>query len=167
MLKFFAKAGLKRSEKELVGFIEPFIAGPDYDNSIFIWHAAILNYQMSLKDLVWAKCLGSQIGENQGPISTQIIQSNRLINGLHKRGDGEALVGMKIWNMTFRAMSNQALHHHGKKLWSHIQTLQSIARITAEDNIEEMITLAGTDSKTAQLMKNSIDLVDFVPTQFR
>lgn len=166
MFKFFAKAGLKRSEEELSNFTETFIAGPAIDNSIFVWRAAIFNYQVSRRDPDWDRCLGSQIGENQGLIQLKVIETNKAVNSLFKKGHHDDVAGLKIWNMTFRSMSNMALQHYGKALWRHIETLQDMTKVVAEADIEEETQLVGSDSPAVTLMNNSVELVKYIPPQF-
>ena len=149
----------KNSEQEIIQFKDQFITGPDYDNSIFVWRSAFLNYQLMSNDITftWSKIINSKLNENLGDISSYIIQTNQLINKFHKNNNIDDLVGAKIWNITLRCMSNPSFAYHGVELWEHIKNLQTIAFDRADEDIDQH----GLEAMTA-----ARKLIVFVPPQF-
>jgi len=56
----------KNSEQEIIQFKDQFITGPDYDNSIFVWRSAFLNYQLMSNDITftWSNIINSKLTNN-------------------------------------------------------------------------------------------------------
>jgi hypothetical protein len=166
MFNFFKKKALEQSEKELESFANVF-TDSDSDNVEFIWRAVVFNYQMSKKDLDWSTALGSDQGHNMGLCSTYVIKTNGFINDLHKAGRVEDLVGMKIWNMTFRAMSNPSFHHYGVSIWEEIVGCQDFVRTIAAGLVSSLEITKGEEVASVKELRSALNLIEYVPPQFK
>lgn len=162
MFGFFKKKSMELSENELRGFVDQFGLISSDEAAEFIWRAVVLNYQMSQKDLDWSKALGSDQGQNMGLCTQYVVTTNGYINDLHKSDRAADLIGMKIWNMTFRSMSLLSFHHYGVSLWRDIHSKREEVSLLAEEMIASV-----NSSNAADTLRNASYLVDYVPPQFK
>ena len=165
MFKFLAKKGLKRSEEEIKNFILLFEEADDEQKGITLGMAAMLNYSLSSADLEFSKLVNSDLGNNQGPISSYILQLNRLVGDFHKAGEYENAAGMKLWNITFRCMTNNAFHHYGQDLWITASKYFDHGKIFLESQIERFES-SGNENALEKL-KGGLSIFDYIPPQFR
>lgn len=165
MFKLFAKFGLKRSEEEIKNFIALFESGDVVENGMVVGRAALIHYAFSQLDPEFTKLVNSQVGENQGPISSYIIQLNKLLNDYHKSGEFQNAAGIKLWNITFRCMSNNGFRHYGQQIWN----IASISFDAAKEYLEEQLTEANEmgQQQMVERCQGALGLFDYVPPQFR
>jgi hypothetical protein len=69
---------------------------------------------------------------------------------------------MKIWNATFRSMSNPAYHHYGLKLWAEIVGRFDEVEVLAKEQIEN-----STNDENTAYLEQAFTLLRYVPPQFR
>lgn len=165
MFKFLAKFGLKRSEEEIKNFISLFESGDVEENAVVVGRAALIHYAFSQLDPEFSKLVNSQVGENQGPISTYIIQLNKFLNDYHKSGEVQNAAGVKLWNITFRCMSNNSFRHYGKQIWE----IASKSIESAKQYLEEEMNNAKSLGQETMMERcqGALGLYDYIPPQFR
>jgi hypothetical protein len=164
-MKLWAEWGFRRSEKEIIYFLDSFSQGSVEENGAILGMAALQHYQIKAKDPGFSELLNSKKGENQGPICLYILQLNRLLNGLYKSGryvEGDA---MMLWNVTFRCMSRDSFHHHGVVLWQIASKSIDEARKCLEKIIVSAVSEAG-NSPDDQKIDKVLGLCNFIPPQF-
>lgn len=162
--KLLRKWGLSGSEKQIETFLHLFTQGDIEQNGIVLGWAALLHYQMKNNDQEFEKLLNSKKGANQGPISLYILQLNSLGNGLRKASRVGETAGMMLWNMTFRCMSDDSLHHYGKILWK--SAVRSFS--DAETWLEGMLANAkeSGSERDIESMSGALKICNFIPPQF-
>lgn len=162
--KFLRKWGLSGSEKEIKTFLELFSQGDIEQNGIVIGSAALIHYSLGLNKPEFKRLLNSNLGENQGHISTYILQFNRLLGECHRAGQLEAAAGIKFWNTTFRCMSDESLHPYGVQLWK----IASKSFGSTKDYLRNELAQA-TESNNQGMkekIEGALNLCNFVPPQF-
>jgi hypothetical protein len=127
--------------------------------------AALLHHQFKIKDPEFETLVNSKKGENQGPISAYIIQLNRLVNEFHKAGRYDESAAMKLWNITFRCMSHESLHHYGVESWKIAAQSFPEVKQWLEEKLQHAES-AGHKRDTPSL-REALKLYNFVPPQFR
>ena len=152
------------SEKLINQFLALFDQADSFQNGIVLGWAAILHYQIMTKDPKFEKLLNSKKGENQGPISAYILQLNSLGNQLSKAGRTEEAAGMKLWNITFRCMSDESLHHYGMSQWETASHSFAAAKSWLEDK-SDFISEAGSERDRSSL-NGALKIYNFIPPQF-
>jgi len=162
--KFLKKWGLSASEKEIKMFLDVFSHGDIEQNGIVLGWATLFHYQITTKDIEFEKLLNAKKGENQGPIASYILQLNRLVNELHKAGRFEEAAGMKLWNITFRCMSDDLLHHYGIILWKTASISFSEARNWLEVKLANARE-SGSEQVISSLI-GALKICNFIPPQF-
>ncbi len=165
MFKFLAKFGLKRSEEEIKNFLSLFGSGDLEENGMVVARAALIHYRSSSLDPEFSKLVNSQVGENQGPISTYILQLNKLLKEFHGSGEYQNAAGMKLWNITFRCMSNNSFRHYGTTIWENAAESFESAKQYLENELEKASSTG--NEKMADYVKGALALYDFIPPQFR
>ena len=165
MFKFLAKAGMKRSEEEITKFLGLFKSGDEEQNGIIIGRAALIHYSLSSLDPKFSKLINSGVGENQGPIKNYILQLNSLLNDYHKAGESSNAAGVKLWNITFRCMSNNSFRHYGQALWNRASASFEYAKEHLKNELEMAASLG--KGKMVEKIKGALSLYDYVPPQFR
>jgi hypothetical protein len=162
--KLLRKWGLSGSEKQIETFLHLFTQGDIEQNGMVLGWAALLHYQIMSKDPEFESLLNSKKGENQGPVRTYILQLNRLGNQLQKAGRIWEAAGMNLWNMTFRCMSDESLHHHGLILWKTASISFPVARNWLE-NESAYMKEAGSERDKSSL-SGALKIYNFIPPQF-
>ena len=165
MFKFLAKAGMKRSEEEITKFLSLFESGDEEQNGIIIGRAALIHYSLSSLDPAFSKLINSGVGENQGRIKNYILQLNSLLNDYHKAGESSNAAGVKLWNITFRCMSNNSFRHYGQALWNRASASFEYAKEHLKNELEMAASLG--KGKMVEKIKGALSLYDYVPPQFR
>jgi hypothetical protein len=163
-MKLFANWGLRSSEKEIVSFLSLFSQGGVEQNGAVLGMAALLHHQFKVKDPEFETLVNSKKGENHGHISTHIIQLNRLVNEFHKVGRYDEAAAMKLWNITFRCMSHESLHHYGVSLWQVASRSFPEAKKWLEGKL--ISSEKAGHQRDAPNLKNASNLYNFVPPQF-
>lgn len=165
MFKFLAKSGMKKSEGEITTFLALFESGDEEQNGIIVGSAALIHYSLSSLDPDFSKLINSGVGENQAAILRYIPQLNSLLNDYHKAGESLNAAGMKLWNITFRCMSNNSFRHYGKALWDR----SSESFEYAKEHLKNELGMAKSLGKgvMAEKIKGALGLYDYVPPQFR
>jgi len=127
--------------------------------------AALIHYSFGSLDPEFSKLVNPQLGENQGPISTYIKRLNKLPNEFHSAGEFQNAAGMKLWNITFRCISNNSFRHYGVELWKNAAKSFGSAREYLENELEQA-TRMGNEQMVDKL-KGALGLYDFIRPQFR
>lgn len=164
-MKLWAKWGLKRSEKEIVSFLEYFSEKDPSQSGAIVGAAALLHYQIRGKDPEFEILLNSKKGENHGPIAMQIIQLYRLARQLYKAGQYNEGEAMDLLVTTLRCMSDDSFYHYGVSLWKVASQSFPEARKWLEETIKTVVNDAGDTTNTEKL-NIVLGLCDFVPPQF-
>lgn len=162
--KLLAKWGLRASEKEITSFLSLFSQGNVQQNGIVLGMVALFHHQFTLKDPDFETLVNSKKGENQGPISAYIIQLNRLVNEFHKAGRFDEAAAMKLWNITFRCMTDESLHHHGISLWKIASSSFPEAKKWLSTKLE--YAEKASHHRDAPDLKSAMKFYNFVPPQF-
>ena len=165
MFKFIAKFGLKKSEEEITNFLGMFELGDEEQNGIIIGRAALIHYSLSSSAPEFSMLINSGVGENQGPIINYIPQLNSLLNDYHKTSDSINAAGVKLWNITFRCMSNNSFRHYGQSLWNRASASFEYANEHLKDELEMAESLG--KKKMVEKIKGALGLYDYIPPQFR
>jgi hypothetical protein len=165
MLKFLAKLGLKSSEKAITQYLKDLEIADSEEIGMAIGRAAILHYSLSLEDPEFSKLLNSQVGENQGAISSYILKLNDGLNHFNRSGAVENAAGIKLLNVTFRCMSNNIFRHFGIELWKILSTHFDSARCYLENYHDTAITLG--NEVEINKAKGALGLYNFIPPQYR
>ena len=161
----WANFRLKRSEQEIQNFLGIFETGSDIEKTSVIAAAAFVHYELNSADISFSKLINSSIGENQSLISSYILELNSLANRYQKANNQDGLIGVKVWNISFRCMSNNSLHHYGLRLWEEASNYFDSAKEVIEDRIG---TVKKEGDKTGVDMLNAVmTLTHFIPPQFR
>ena len=165
MLKKWANSRLKRSEQEIQNFLGTFEIASDIEKASVVAAAAFVHYEISSADISFSKLINSNIGENQGPISSYILELNSLSKRYQEANNQDGFLGVSFWNISFRCMSNNSLHHYGLRLWKEASKNFDSAKKMIEDQIE---TVKMEGDKTGVDMLNAVmTLTHFIPPQFR
>ena len=146
-------------------FLALFESGNVEENGMVVGRAALIHYAFSQLDPEFTKLVNSQVGENQGPIGSYIIKLNKYINDFHKSGEFPNAAGMKLWNITFRCMSNNSFRHYGQQIWN----IASSSFDAAKDYLEEQFSEA-KEMEQEQMVERchgALGLYDYIPPQFR
>lgn len=160
MFKNLASLSTRRSEAELSQFVHDFCEfTPPVD---CIWAAAQLHISLSKEHKNFQKTLSSELGENCGDCAGWVLTSNRYVNKFHKNGKIHLVAGMKIWNSTFRSMSNPAFHHYGMQLWTEITLRYDEVKDLAKKKIE-----TSTNEENTAYFKRVLTQAKYIPPQFR
>jgi len=165
MFKFLAKSGLKRSEEEIKNFLSLFGLGNPEENGMVVARAALIHHRFGLLDPEFSKLVNSQVGENQGPISTYILQLNKLLKDFHGSGEHQNSAGMKLWNITFRCMSNNSFRHYGITIWEKAAESFENAKQYLKNELEQASSTG--NEQMVDNVKGALALYDFIPPQFR
>ena len=90
---------------------------------------------------------------------------NSLLNDYHKAGESLNAAGVKLWNITFRCMSDNSFRHYGQALWK--KSSQSFEY--AKEHLKNELEMAerGGKGKMVEKIKGALSLYDYVPPQFR
>ncbi len=167
ILKYFAKKGFKQSEKEIINFLNIFRAIPDDEIPHLMSRVALIHYDMSQYTPEFSKLISSDVGANQGAITSFISEMNGIINDLHKKGLAEQVAAAKFWNVTFRCMSNNRFRHYGQNIWGLASVAERLDSIKEElDTLLENAEMDG-NKKLEERVRCAMGLADFVPPQFR
>lgn len=130
-----------------------------------VGRAAFMHHIYRQKDPKFEAELNSGRGENQGPIALRIIELNNLANKMNRAGHLEDAASMKIWNITFRCMSYDALHQYGVELW---RTAESGFPEARQWLITRLEHAQSSDHQRDELnLRNALNLYNYVPPQFR
>jgi hypothetical protein len=164
-MKLFLNWGLRMSEKQIMTFLDLFSQGDIEQNGAVLGMAALLHHQIKTKDPQFETLVNSKKGENQGPISVYIFQLNRLVNEFHKSGRYDEAAAMKLWNVTFRCMSHESLHHYGVEIWKIAAQSFPVAKQWLKEKLKQA-ERAGNKQDAASL-KEALKLYNYVPPQFR
>lgn len=100
------KKGFERSEKEINSFIEQISDYPTAEIPELMSLVAVVHASLNNLDVEFELSLNAGLGERQKKISTQIVQTNGLMNDAHKNNQPQIVAAIKVWNMTLRCMSN-------------------------------------------------------------
>ena len=163
--KFILNWGLRRSEKEVVSFMTIFSRLDALEVGKVVGMAALFHHQCAEKDHEFEVLLNSKKGDNQGPISTRIIELNMIVNDMHKTGRLEDAASMNLWNITFRCMTHETLHHYGIPLWR----IASNSFPDAKRWLDARLEYAENSGhmRDAPNLRKALKLYNFVPPQFR
>jgi hypothetical protein len=158
------KWALRHSETEVVTFLGHF-AGCELDHKgAVVGMAALMHHQYAEMDPDFRVLVRSQKDTNHGLISKYIVEMNCLINDFNKADRLNAAAAMKLWNVTFRCMSNATLHHHGVTIWATASESFPHAQQWLAAKLEAA-ERAG-DKRDVQNLRVALELYDFVPPQF-
>lgn len=163
--KLLRKWGLSGSEKQVKLFLDLFSQGDADQNGMVLGWMALFHYQLMTKDPEFERLLNSKKGENQGPISTYILQLNRLGNDLRQAGRTDEAAGIMLLNITFRCMSDETLHHYGTYLWKTASKSFSEAKLWLENRLAYAIDSASERDKAS--LSAALKIYNFIPPQFR
>lgn len=158
------KWGLRSSEKEIVSFLDLLSQGNAQQNGAVVGMAALFHHQYTEKDPDFQVLVNSQKGENCGPISTYVMKLSWLVNDFNKEGRHNEAVAMKLWNTTFRCMSDASLHHHGVSLWKVASRSFPEAKMWLEANLEHAEN--AVHARDTPNLKNALNIYNFIPPQF-
>lgn len=162
--KLLRKWGLSDSEKQIKLFLDLFSQGDTVQNDMVLGWAALFHYQIMTKDPKFERLLNSKKGENQGPISNYILQLNRLGNDLRKAGRTDEAAGIMFLNITFRCMSDEAMHHYGTLLWKTASKSFWEAKLWLENRLAYSMDSASERDKAS--LSAALKIYNFIPPQF-
>lgn len=162
--KFLEKWTRGSSEKLINQFLTSFEQADSFQNGMLLGWAAILHYQMMSKDSEFEKLLNSKRGENQGAVSAYILQLNSLGNQFNKAGRMGEAAGMKLWNITFRCMSDDLLHHYGVSLWQTAAMSFADTRSWLENKSAQLNETGSERDKNS--LSGSLKIYNYIPPQF-
>lgn len=163
--KLFLNWGLRKSEKEITSFLDTFSRLGTSEIGKVVGMAALFHHQYSQKDPEFEVLLNSDRGNNQGPISIRVLELNKLVNDMHRAGRLEDAASMKLWNITFRCMTHETLHHYGLLLWQIASTGFSEAKQWLQARLE--YAEKSGHQRDAPNLSKALRLYNFIPPQFR
>jgi hypothetical protein len=164
MFKFIEKWLLSGSKKEIEKFLETFSQGDIEQNGMVMGWAALMHYRLLTISPEFGKLINSMKGEEKAEISAFILQLNQFGNGLYKEGHLEEAAGMKIWNITFRCMSDESFHQYGMKLWNIAAESFSEAQSWLEYKL--VIAQGSCDEHGENRLKDALTIYNYIPPQF-
>lgn len=158
------KWGLRNSEKEVVSFLNVFSQCDPEQSGAVVGMAALLHHQHVEKEPEFQTILNSPKGANHGPINMYVMKLNWLVGDFKKAGRRNAGAAMKLWNITFRCMSHETLHHYGVALWKTASASFPYAKQWLEVQLE--VAESAANERDAVNLRAALKLYDFVPLQF-
>lgn len=163
--KLFLNWALRKSETEISSYLASFSKISAWEVGKVVGMATLFHHQYTEKDPEFEVLLNSKKGENQGPISLRVMELNKLVNDMRRAGRLEDAASMKLWNITFRCMTHDTLHHYGMSLWR----VASRGLPEAKQWLEARLEYAENSGhqRDAANLKKALKLYDFVPPQFR
>jgi hypothetical protein len=164
MFKFIEKWLLGGSKKEIEQFLANFSQGDIEQNGMVMGWAALMHYHLLTINPEFDKLINSMKGKQKAAISAYILQLNQFGNGLYKEGRLEEAAGMKIWNITFRCMSDESFHQYGMNLWKIAAESFSEAQSWLEYKL--VIAQGSCDEHGENSLSGALKIYNYIPPQF-